>query len=92
MYSDKGELEIRGRGSEEKSPWPGRNITGFTSFNADIAGKWLQLLREISPATKRAGVIFNPDTAPHAIFLPVMRAVAPQIGIALTTEEVRDQG
>jgi putative ABC transport system substrate-binding protein len=57
---------------------PGGNITGFTSFNADIAGKWLQLLREISPATTRAAVMFNPHTAPHAIFLPVMKTLAPQ--------------
>jgi putative ABC transport system substrate-binding protein len=70
---------------------PGGNITGFTSFNADIAGKWLQLLREISPATARAAVLFNPQTAPHAIFLPVMKRVAPQIGITLGVAEVSDQ-
>jgi ABC-type uncharacterized transport system substrate-binding protein len=61
---------------------PGGNITGFTSFNGEIAGKWLQLLKEVSPATTRATVIFNPKTAPYAIFLPVMQAVAPQIGIS----------
>jgi putative ABC transport system substrate-binding protein len=70
---------------------PGRNITGFTSFNAEISGKWLELLKEIVPTTKRVAVIFNPATAPHAIFLPVMRVVAPQIGLALTTAEVSDQ-
>jgi putative tryptophan/tyrosine transport system substrate-binding protein len=70
---------------------PGRNITGFTSFNAEIAGKWLQVLKEISPATTRAAVIFNPKTAPYAIFLPVMKAVAPQIGIELTIAEVSDR-
>jgi putative ABC transport system substrate-binding protein len=70
---------------------PGGNITGFTSFNADIAGKWLQLLREISPATARVAVMFNPQTAPHAIFLPVMKAVAPQIGMTLSVAEVSDQ-
>jgi putative ABC transport system substrate-binding protein len=70
---------------------PGGNITGFTSLNADIAGKWLQLLKEIAPDTKHATVIFNPATAPHAVFLPVMQAVAPQIGLALTTAEVSDR-
>jgi putative tryptophan/tyrosine transport system substrate-binding protein len=70
---------------------PGGNITGFTSFNAPIAGKWLELLKEISPRTQRADVIFNPKTAPYAIFLPVMEASAPQIGLTLTRAPVGDQ-
>src|SRR5215831_14836814 len=40
---------------------PGGNITGFTSFDAPIMGKWLQLLREVAPRVTRVGVIFNPD-------------------------------
>jgi hypothetical protein len=28
-----------------------------------MAGKWLELLTEIAPGTKRAVMIFNPDTA-----------------------------
>src|SRR5206468_3691625 len=39
---------------------PGRNITGFTSFNAPIAGKWLELLKELSPAIAHVGVVYNP--------------------------------
>ena len=44
-------------------PQPGGNITGFTHTDADLAGKWLDLLKEISPSIKRAGIMFNPDTA-----------------------------
>ena len=71
---------------------PDGNITGFTSFNAAIAGKWLQLLKEISPGIERVVVIYNPDTAPHAIFLPVMDVVAPQVAVTLTRAPVRDKG
>src|SRR3954465_3079606 len=60
---------------------PRANITGFTSFNAEIAGKWLQLLKEIAPATERVVAIYNPDTAPYAIFLPVLEAVEPKIAV-----------
>jgi putative ABC transport system substrate-binding protein len=67
---------------------PGANITGFTSFNAEIAGKWLELLKEIAPDTKRAAVIFNRNTAPYAIFLPVMETVAPKLGLTLTRAPV----
>jgi putative tryptophan/tyrosine transport system substrate-binding protein len=70
---------------------PGGNMTGFTSFNADIAGKWLQLLKEISPSIERVLVIYNPDTAPFGIFLPVMETVAPQIGLTLVRAPVKDK-
>ena len=69
---------------------PGGNITGFTSFDAAIAGKWVQLLKEVSPSIERVAVIFNPDTAPHAIFLPVMETVAPQVGVTLIRAPVRN--
>jgi putative ABC transport system substrate-binding protein len=71
---------------------PQGNITGFTSFNAEIAGKWLQLLKEVSPGIERVVVIYNPETAPYAIFLPVMEKVAPQIALTLLRAQVRDQG
>jgi putative tryptophan/tyrosine transport system substrate-binding protein len=44
---------------------PGGSITGFTVFEPEIGGKWVQVLKEIAPATARAAVIFNPDTAPY---------------------------
>ena len=69
---------------------PGGNITGFTSFSAAIAGKWLQLLKEISPGIDRIAFMYNPSTAPHAIFLPVMQVVAPQIGVKLVQIPVGD--
>jgi putative tryptophan/tyrosine transport system substrate-binding protein len=62
---------------------PGGNITGFSSFDAPIAGKWLQLLKEMSPGLSRVTVIYNPETAPHSLFLPTLEATAPQLGIEL---------
>jgi putative ABC transport system substrate-binding protein len=46
-------------------PRPGGNITGFTSQEAEMGGKWLELLTEIAPGVKRAALMFNPDTAPR---------------------------
>src|SRR5262249_47715817 len=43
---------------------PGGNATGFTNFEPSLIGKWLELLKEIAPGIVRAGVIFNPKTAP----------------------------
>jgi putative tryptophan/tyrosine transport system substrate-binding protein len=70
---------------------PSGNITGFTSFNAAIAGKWLQILKEISPGIDRMAVLYNPSTAPYAAFLPTMQVVAPQIGVALIQAPVADR-
>jgi putative ABC transport system substrate-binding protein len=69
---------------------PDGNFTGFSSFDPALAGKWLQLLKEISPAIVRTAVIYNPDTAPHSIFLPALDAAAPSLGIALVRTTVRD--
>ena len=40
---------------------PGGNITGFSSFDAPMIGKWLQLLKEVAPSVTRVAMIFNPD-------------------------------
>ena len=69
---------------------PGGNITGFSSFDPAIAGKWLQLLKEISVNIVRVAVIFNPDTAPHSIFLPALEAAALSVGVKLVLATVRD--
>src|ERR1700742_1768414 len=39
---------------------PGGNATGFTQFEYGLAGKWVELLREIAPNTKRIGVLRDP--------------------------------
>src|SRR5262245_62213233 len=41
----------------------GSNTTGFTNFEASIGGKWLELVKELTPATKRVAMLYNPDTA-----------------------------
>jgi putative ABC transport system substrate-binding protein len=44
---------------------PGGNVTGFTNFEASIGGKWLGLLKEIAPGTKRVAMMFNPELATY---------------------------
>jgi putative ABC transport system substrate-binding protein len=70
---------------------PSGNFTGFVSFSAAIAGKWLQLLKEVAPSATQVAVLYNPDTAPYAIFYPVMEAIAPSLGMTLTNAPVRDK-
>jgi putative ABC transport system substrate-binding protein len=42
---------------------PGGNITGFTLYEASLAGKWLGLLKELVPGLTRVALMINPDTA-----------------------------
>jgi putative ABC transport system substrate-binding protein len=40
------------------------NATGFAYGGSGLASKWLELLKEISPAISRVAVLFNADAAP----------------------------
>jgi putative ABC transport system substrate-binding protein len=57
---------------------PGGTATGFTNFEPSIAGKWIELLKEIVPSLRRAGVVFNPmaTTTGATTFLRPLRAAA----------------
>jgi putative ABC transport system substrate-binding protein len=55
---------------------PGGNTTGFATWEATLGGKWLELLSEIAPGLKRAGIIFNPDTAPRSPYMPSLETAA----------------
>ena len=70
---------------------PGGNITGFTNFEATMGGKWIELLKKIAPSATRAGVIFNPDTAPGggAFFLRSVAASAPALQVEVLPFPVR---
>src|SRR5262249_25547903 len=46
-----------GAGYVESLAHPGGNITGFTNFEYAIAGKWLELLKEIAPWISRVAVM-----------------------------------
>jgi putative tryptophan/tyrosine transport system substrate-binding protein len=45
---------------------PGGNITGFSNYDPAMAGKWLEMLKQITPAVTRVAVLYNPRTAPYA--------------------------
>jgi putative ABC transport system substrate-binding protein len=47
---------------------PGRNITGFTSFEVSIYGKTLALLKQIAPAITHVAFIYNPDNPNTVIY------------------------
>jgi putative tryptophan/tyrosine transport system substrate-binding protein len=45
---------------------PGGNMTGFSTYESSVAGKWVELLKEAAPRVTRVVLLFNPQTAPFA--------------------------
>ena len=67
---------------------PGGKTTGFTSYEPSMGGKWIQLLKEVAPRTRRIAVIYNPETSSNELFLPGMRVSADALGVEFTVARV----
>jgi len=66
---------------------PGGNVTGFTFPSVELAGKRLQLLKEMIPAVTRVAVLWDQTSG-----LPQFRAAeaaAPSLGVQLESLPVR---
>jgi putative ABC transport system substrate-binding protein len=48
---------------------PGGNVTGLLTFEAGIVGKWLAMLKEITPGLARAALVGNPKATAFGYFL-----------------------
>jgi putative ABC transport system substrate-binding protein len=80
-----------GSGFVASFPRPGGNVTGFVNFEPTMAGKWLELLKEIAPRVTRAAMLFHPATAPYAeIYLAPFKAAAASIGVEAIVAPVHD--
>jgi len=68
---------------------PDGNVTGFTTDNSALGGKWVELLKEIAPQTVRAALLFNPTTAvPIKFYMPSVQAAASISGIEVNATPV----
>jgi putative tryptophan/tyrosine transport system substrate-binding protein len=68
---------------------PGGNTTGMSLASSDIAGKRLELLREIVNDVSGVVVFWKPDDPPAALSLKETQAAAATLGMTLTPIEVR---
>ena len=71
---------------------PGGNATGFIIAEPTMAGKWLELLKEVAPRVARVALLFNPTTTPHAeYYLSSIKAVPASFGVQAITAPVHDR-
>jgi ABC-type uncharacterized transport system substrate-binding protein len=72
-------------------PHPGGNATGFTVVEGSMAGKWVELLKEIAPRVTRVAILFNPTTAPFAeVYLDPFKAAGSSLGLQVNAGRVQD--
>ena len=68
---------------------PGGNVTGLSLQYTELAGKRLELLREIMPQLRRLGVLANAGYADALLEMRELRALATTLGVEITAPEVR---
>jgi putative tryptophan/tyrosine transport system substrate-binding protein len=69
---------------------PGGNVTGFLTLEETVAGKWIELLKEIAPRVARAVMLYNPGTAPYfENFLGVFKTAAASLAVKPLAAAVR---
>lgn len=74
-----------GAGLVQSQARPGGNITGFSTFEPEIGGKWVELLREISPGLKRVAGLLDPSFIGFASVWRAVEELAPKAGLGVTS-------
>jgi putative ABC transport system substrate-binding protein len=60
---------------------PGSNITGFSTFEPEMAAKWLQLLREVAPGMRNVSMLLDRKFIGFNSLWEAVRDTAPSLGI-----------
>jgi putative ABC transport system substrate-binding protein len=68
---------------------PSGNITGFTNFEFAMGGKWLELLKEVSPGLSRVAVIRDLENASASGFAPIIEAAATSLAMQAVFVDAR---
>jgi ABC-type uncharacterized transport system substrate-binding protein len=69
---------------------PGGNVTGFTYYEGEMAGKWMELLKEVAPLVSRVMVILNPTNPAWPKFMEATNAAAAKFAVEAVSASVRD--
>jgi putative ABC transport system substrate-binding protein len=81
-----------GAGFVDSLARPGGNATGFTQFEYGLSGKWLELLKEITPGVTRVAVLREPNLTAAVAQFAAIQAVAPSLRVELVPLNVRNAG
>jgi putative tryptophan/tyrosine transport system substrate-binding protein len=68
---------------------PGGNVTGISSLTVELAGKRLELLRELIPSVHRLAIMSNADGPGAVREMADAQAAARTLGLKIVTSEIR---
>jgi putative tryptophan/tyrosine transport system substrate-binding protein len=68
---------------------PGGNVTGLSSQAPDLAGKRLELLREVVPGLRRLAIMVNAGYPAAVLDMREIQAAAGTLGLEFATSEIR---
>ena len=68
---------------------PGANVTGLSNQSSDIAGKRLDLLRQVVPSLRRLAIMANVASSIGLLEMREVQAAAQTLGLEATTLEIR---
>lgn len=69
---------------------PGGNVTGFHNFEPSLGGKWLELLKQIAPDTRRAAVVHDPEIPANVAFVRAAEDASTSLQMTVTAAGARD--
>jgi putative ABC transport system substrate-binding protein len=68
---------------------PGGNVTGLSGMDAELAGKRLQLLKQVVPGASRVAVLWNATNPYMGLVLRGTEAAARELGVPLQSLQIR---
>jgi ABC-type uncharacterized transport system substrate-binding protein len=71
---------------------PGGNLTGVAGLSPELAGKRLELLRELVPSLSKVGIIRNPANAGEVVAVEATQAIARNLGMTVLVEHAARPG
>jgi putative tryptophan/tyrosine transport system substrate-binding protein len=81
-----------GAGFVDSLAKPGGNATGFMLYEFSMAGKWLELLKEIAPSLTRVAVLRDATQGSGTSQFGVIQAMAPSLRVEVTPLNLHDTG
>jgi len=81
-----------GQGFVSSLAHPGGNVTGFSFIEFPIVGKWIGMLKDVSPGLSRVALMFNPETSPYYdVYLRLFERMPRSIAVDVSAAPVSDE-
>jgi putative ABC transport system substrate-binding protein len=81
-----------GAGFVDNLARPGGTVTGFMIYEYSLAGKWLQLLKQIAPSVTQVVVLRDPTNPSGIAIFGAIRTAAQSLGVQVSPAGIRDAG